>query len=199
MDREMLEFFKAALSGGVASPLCSEYKSEWRKCGDDKEKLIRFSLSQQALPYVATYAHMNNSFTKDYVKKAFGEYINGRVFEDCDGVSGYKYALYVDRDCNEDIDVFVDVCSVMWTVGSNIVIPKTKCPVLYISNRSNVHLVCEGNNNVVVKLFDESKVTVEDCDSDSKVIVYKYGRRATVETGKFCLSEPRIFTKELRL
>jgi hypothetical protein len=31
------------------------------------------------------------------------------------------------------------------------------------------------------------------------VTIYKYSEKATVELGKFCLKEPKVFNKELRL
>ena len=138
MDRDLFMFYKAALSGEITTPLCTEYKSAWRKCGDDKEMLVRLSLSQQALPFVATHAYQKKGLTKDYIKENFADYINGHILNDCDGVKGYTYSLYVDWDYVNDLDVKTDVCSVMWTVGANIIIPQTKCPTLYISNKSNV-------------------------------------------------------------
>jgi hypothetical protein len=199
MDNVMLEFYKSALSGDISSPLCSGYKAEWRKCGNNKEKLVRMSLSQQAIPYVSTYANKHNGLTKDYIKHNFGDYINGAVLDDCDGVLGYTYGLYVDWDYEKDLVVDKDVSSLMWCVGTNVVIPTSKCPTIYISNRSNVHLVCEGFNSVHIKLFDKSKVTIEDMDEESDVTVFRYSDECVVETGKYCLKEPKVFNKELRL
>ena len=195
----MLQFYKAALSGELSTPLCSSYKAAWRKCGDDKEMLIRLSLNQQALPYVATHAYNGMGLTKDYVKTAFKDYINGRVFNDCDEVGGYTYALYVDWDYENDLDVKTDITSIMWTVGANIVVPTSKCPTLYISNRSNVHLVGDGYNSINIKLFDKSKITIEDLDENSEVVVYKYSDDAQVELGKYCLGKVKEFRKDLRL
>ena len=199
MDKNMFSFYKAALNGEISTPLCSEYKASWRKCGDNKEMLVRLSLSQQALPFVATHAYQKKGLTKEYIKEHFKEYINGKILEDCDGVKGYTYSLYVDWDYENDLDVNVDVCSIMWTVGANIVVPSTKCPTIYISNHSNVHLVCEGFNSVNIKLFDKSKVTIEDLDEESNVVVYKYSDDACVELGKYCLGNVKTFKKELKL
>lgn len=195
----MFSFYKAALNGEISTPLCSEYKASWRKCGDNKEMLVRLSLSQQALPFVATHAYQKKGLTKEYIKENFKDYINGRVLNDCDSVSGYTYALYVDWDYENDLEIKNDVTSIMWTVGANVVIPKTKCPVIYISNRSKVHLICEGYNTVNVKLFDKSELIIEDMDAESDITVYKYSDNAKVELGKFCLKEPKVFNKELRL
>lgn len=199
MERDMFRFYKSALSGEIATPLCSEYKSAWRKCGDNKEMLVRLSLSQQALPFVATHAYQKKGLTKEYIKEHFKEYINGRILKDCDGVDGYTYALYVDWDYENDLNIETDVASVMWSTGANIVIPQCKCPTIYLSNKSNVHIVGEGFNTVNIKLFDESKITVDDIDKDSEIIVYKYSDKAAIEEGKYCFGKVKVFNKELRL
>ena len=121
------------------------------------------------------------------------------MIKNVDGVDGYTYGLYVDWDYEKDLVVDKDVSSLMWCVGTNVVIPTSKCPTIYISNRSNVHLVCEGFNSVHIKLFDKSKVTIEDMDEESDVTVFRYSDECVVETGKYCLKEPKVFNKELRL
>lgn len=195
----MFNFYKAALSGEISTPLCAEYKSAWRKCGDDKEMLVRLAMRQQSIPMVATYAYRDKGLTRDYIKSNFKDFINGYTLRDCDGVDGYTYGLYVDWDYENDLVVDKDVISVMWTVGANLVVPETKCPTIYLNNRSNVHLVCDGFNNVNIKIFDDSKVTIEDCDENSEVIIYKYSNQAEVEVGKFCFGKVKIFIKSLRL
>ena len=195
----MFSFYKAALNGEISTPLCSEYKASWRKCGDDKEMLVRLSLSQQALPFVATHAYQKKGLTKEYIKEHFKDYVNGYTIHDADGVHGYTYGLYVDWDYENDLVVDKDVVGVMWTVGANVVIPTSKCPTIYLSNRSNVHIVGEGFNTVNIKLFDESKITIEDIDKDSEVIVYKYSDKATVEEGKYCFGKVKVFDKQLKL
>ena len=200
MKDEMFEFKRNALLGNISGqPLCQDYKMALRKCGDDKEMLVRLALRQQASAYFSTACYKELGLTKDYIKENFADYINGHILNDCDGVKGYTYSLYVDWDYVNDLNVKTDVCSVMWTVGANIVIPKTKCPTIYLSNKSNVHIVCEGFNTINIKLFDESKVTIQEVDEDSDVIIYKYSDKASVELGKFCLKEPKVFNKELRL
>lgn len=197
---ELLEFKKNAILGKISGqPLCEEYKAAIRKCGNDKEKLVRFALMQQCIPYFSTACYKGLGLTKEYVKQEFKEYINGYVIKDADNIDGYTYSIYVDCDYENDIDVNVDVCSIMWTVGANIVVPSTKCPTIYLSNRSNVHLVCEGFNTVNIKLFDRSVLTIEDLDESSDVVVYRYSKDAKVELGKYCLGNVKIFDKELRL
>lgn len=199
MDRDLFMFYKSALEGKFTTPLCSEYKSAWRKCGDDKEMLVKLALKQQSIPYLSHACYKELGLTKEYIKEHFKEYINGYTIHDADGVSGYTYGLYVDWDYENDLVVDKDVVGVMWTVGANIVIPTSKCPTIYLSNKSNVHVVGDGFNTVNIKLFDESKLVVEDIDENSEIIVYKYSDKATVEEGKYCFGKVKVFNKELRL
>ena len=198
MDRDLFMFYKSALEGKFTTPLCSEYKSAWRKCGDDKEMLVKLALKQQSIPYLSHACYESMGLTKEYILNNFGELINGkRTFENVEGVDGYTYQLYVGYD--KDFEITADVTSLMWCNGSQIVIKPTKCPTIYISNRSNVHLVCDGYNSINVKLFDDSVLTVEDLDENSNIVVYKYGGGAKVELGKYCLGSVKVFPKELRL
>ena len=196
----MMNFKRNALLGNISGqPLCADFKSAWRRCGNDKEMLVRLALMQQSQPYFSTACYKNLGLTKDYIKREFEDYINGYVIKDADNVDGYTYCLYVDWDYENDLDVNVDVCSIMWTVGANVVVHQTKCPTLYVSNDSDINLVCEGFNSVNVKLFDDSIVTIEDLDENSEVFVYKYSKNAKVELGKYCLGKVKVFDKELRL
>lgn len=195
----MLTFKRNALLGNISGqPLCSDYKSAWRKCGEDKEKLVRLVLQQQSQPFFATACNLGLGLTKDYILDNFGELINGkRTFEDVEGVSGYTYQLYVGY--KKDFDITADVTSLMLCNNPQIIVKQTKCPTIYLSNNSDVNLVCEGFNTVNVKLFDDSKVTIDDCDENTEVIVYKYSNRAEVEQSDFCLGKVKIFMKTLRL
>lgn len=200
MEDEMLKFRKNALLGNIsAEPLCQAYKQAWRMCGDDKEMLIKLALKQQSIPYLSHACYKELGLTKEYIKEHFKDYINGYTIHDADGVSGYTYGLYVDWDYENDLVVDKDIIGVMWTVGANVVIPTSKCPTIYLSNRSNVHIVGDGFNTVNIKLFDESKLIVEDIDKDSEVIVYKYSDKATVNEGKYCFGKVKVFDKQLKL
>ena len=196
---ELLEFKKNAILGKISGqPLCEEYKAALRKCGNDKEMLVRLALMQQCTPYLSHACYESMGLTKEYILNNFGELINGkRTFENVEGVDGYTYQLYVGYD--KDFEITADVTSLMWCNGSQIVIKPTKCPTIYVSNKSKVHLVCDGYNTVNVKLFDESELIVEDMDASSEVVVYKYSDKAKAEEGKFCLKELKVFNKELRL
>ena len=198
MDRDLFMFYKAALEGKFTTPLCSEYKSAWRKCGDDKEMLVKLALKQQSIPYLSHACYESMGLTKEYILNNFGKLINGkRTFENVEGVDGYTYQLYVGYD--KDFDIISDVTSMMWCNNIQIAVKATRCPVIYISNRSNVHLIGDGYNSINIKLFDESKVTIEDLDENSEAIVYKYSDKAAVEEGKYCFGKVKVFNKELRL
>lgn len=200
MKDEMLMFKKNALLGNIsAEPLCQAYKQAWRMCGDDKEMLVRLALKQQSIPYLSHACYKELGLTKEYIKEHFKEYINGRILKDCDGVDGYTYALYVDWDYENDLNIETDVASVMWSTGANIVIPQCKCPTIYISNKSKVHLICDGFNTVNVKLFDKSILTIEELDENSNVVVFKYSEDAQVEQGRFCFGKTKVFNKKLKL
>ena len=199
MDREMLEFQKHALLGDVSGqPLCSAYKAAWRKCGNDKEMLVRLALMQQSLPYLSHACYEKMGLTKEYIMENFAEYINGnKIFYDIEGVDGYSYELYVGFE--GDLAASVDVLSLMWCNCVSVEIESSKCPVLYVSNASHIDLVLNGYNAPIVYLFDESVVNVYDADETCKVTVYKYSDNARVEKGKYCMSEVKVFNKELRL
>ena len=194
MDKEFLNFLKDAYSSG----LCNEYRDEIRRCHEEKLQLVRLAMRQQSCPWVATKMY-EGVITTDYILNTFGEYLNGYVLKDCDNVTGYNYMWFVDWDYVNDIVASADVLHISHTVGANIVVPQTKAPTIYISNHSNVHLVCEGFNSVNIKLFDKSIVTIEDLDENSEVFVYKYSKNAKVELGKYCLGKVKVFDKELRL
>ena len=195
----MFEFRKNAIQGVLSDPLCAEYRHEWQRIGDDKKRLVAFVMRQQSCPFFAHYCYYNKGLSKEYLLREFKDYINGVSVMDADGVDGYEYGLYVDYDYDNDLVVDKNVIHVMWTVGTTIVIPKTKCPIIYVSNESDVHLVCEGYNNVKVYLFDSSKVELDDIDSESDVIIYKYSDECSVSTDRLCLGKVKEFRKDIRL
>lgn len=198
MDKELFGFQKNAILGNIAQPLCSEYKAAWRACGDDKEMLVRLALQQQSIPYMSHACYEHLGLTKEYIMKNFSEYINGkRTFSDVDGVNGYTYQIYVGHE--EDIDVSCDVISLMWCSGITLTIPVTKCPVIYISNKSDVNIVCDGYNTPRIYLFDESRLVVEDTDDTCGMSVFRYSDDTVVDKGKYCIGKVRIFSKKLKL
>lgn len=190
---EMLYFRKNALLAN----LCKEWSNKWAACHDDKEKLMRLVLMQQSAPYFADFCYRGKGLTKDYCKREFSDYINGRIFNDCDTVKGFSYAMYIDAPTG--LKIVSDVAQFLWCDNVDVTIPKTKCPILYVSNSSTIHLSLDGYNCPHIYLFDDSKVTIDDADEDSKVVIYKYSDKAQVELGKYCIADVKVFDKQLKL
>ena len=199
MDKELFSFYRNSLLGEVSNtPLCKEYQAEWRKTSNDKEGLVRLALRRQSLPYFATACYENLGLSPEYILETFGDYINGkRTYDGVDGVDGYSSQLYVKY--GEDILATSDTTALMWCSDIKIDIPMTRCPFLYVSNYSDVHVNCIGYNTIYVYLFDESKVTIENADENCEVIIYKYSKLAEVEKGEGCNCEVKVFDKQLRL
>lgn len=190
---ELQRYYKESLLAN----LCGEYKGYWQKAHGNKEELMRLVLSQQSAAHFATFCYQGKGLTKDYCKQEFGDYINGRVFNDCEGVKGFSYGMYIDVPQVEEMAL--DVSQFLWCDDTNVSIPQTKCPRLYVSNRSNLNISLDGYNSIAVYLFDESTINIEDADEESKVIIYKYSKDAKVELGKYCFADVKVFDKELRL
>lgn len=199
MDIQLQNFYKNALLGSLCEPLCDEYKHKWRSCGDDKERLVALSLNQQAIPFFATYCAKGKAVTRRYILDNFGDYINGYCINNADSVEGYTYGLYVDFPPDEDLIVDKDVSHIMWTTGATAIVEESSCVTIYISNRSKIHLVCEGFNTVRVYLFDNSELVIEELPNDSGVIVYKFGGNCKVSCESRVDGNVREFDKELRL
>ena len=195
MDKEYFDFVKDAYTSG----LCEEYKTEIKNCHEDKLKLMRLAMRQQSIPYMATKLY-NGVVSKEYMLQAYGGYLNGFILKDCDNVEGYTYAWYMDYDYDNDLMIETDVSHISFTVGASVVVPKTKCPTIYISNKSNIHLVCDGYNTAKIYLFDKSIVTVEELGHDSSLLVYKYSDESEITRGKYCLGNNiRVFNKKLKI
>lgn len=177
--------------------LCGEYKNDWKSAKNNKEKLVKLALCQQSIPHVATYAYEGKGLSKDYLLSEFKDYINGTILQDCDNVKGYSYRLFVGY--TDDIMEQTDVTHFMWSNVPFFVVEKYKCPTLYVSNKSNVCVSCDGYNYIRVYLFDESKLVIDDLDNESVVIVYKYSEKCKVTRGKYCIGKVNEFEKRLRL
>lgn len=200
MQNEMFEFNKNALQGVLTNPLCAEYKDEWRRCGNDKKKLVDLVLRQQSLPYFIEHCRKGKGLSKEYIQREFADYINGNhTAIDVDGVKGdYKTELYVGY--NGILSVSDDVLCAMWCNIPSLEIKATKAVKLYIGCKSKVHLNCEGYNSIIVMLYDQSTLYIDEADEETMITVYRYDKKARVETGKWCLAKKvRIFDKELRL
>lgn len=195
MDR-LQEYYRQSL----LADLCQEYKGKWASCHDDKEKLFRLAVAQQSFPHMATFAYKGLGLTQEYIKDGFSDFVNGQYTAiDADGVNGdYKTELYVGY--NGDLSVSDDVFMTMWSDVPSMEIEATKAVKIYVSCWSDVHIVCGGYNSVVIMLFDESRVTLEDVDEDSSVTIYRYSKDAKVEYGDYCMSKKiKEFEKELKI
>ena len=195
MLNDLQKYQKAALVNG----LCGEWKGYWQAAGEDKLKLITLAMAQQAIPHVVTYAYNGIGLTKDYILDNFKDYINGRTtIKDADDVEGYTYALYIAE--NRILTPIQDVFSMMWCKDITIHIKTSKCPILYVSNNSNIGIVLDGFNSIKIYLFDESQVTIDDADETTSATIYKYSDKCKVNYGRFCLSKRiKEHNKELRL
>ena len=194
MAQDLFNYYKHALSNG----LCSEYKGRWRACHDNKEQLVKLVMAQQSLPHFIHYCYNGMGLSKEYIQETFGDYINGNtVINNADGVNGYTYSLYV--GFKGVFKAAVDVLSLMWCNNTNVTVETSKCPVIYVGCGSHVHLSLDGYNCPHIYLFDDSKVTIDDADEDSKVVIYKYSDKAQVELGKYCLADVKVFDKQLKL
>ena len=193
----MFKFYKSALMGVITNPLCEEYKNEWRRCNNEKDKLIKLAMRQQSLPYFITHCYQGKGLSKEYITKNFNEFINGkREILNADLVEGYSYAMYV--DFKDYCTPHEDVLAFMWC-NSQVEMDMDICPILYIGAGSEIHLVCNGYNSPRIYLFDDSKLFIEDVDESCSITINKYSKDAKVELGKYCLGNVKIFDKELRL
>lgn len=198
MKDEMMQYYKNSLLDG----LCAEYKGRWQGAHGDKEKLVRLVLNQQALPHFLTYCHNGKGLSMDFLMDAYADYINGQYTAiDADGVEGggYKSQLYIGHNDNIHVES-TDVLALGWCNVPSLEIKPTKSVKVYVGCSSNVYIDCGGYNNVIVMLFDDSVVHLEDIDEDSHVMIYRYSDDAVVERGKYCISRNvKVFDKELKL
>lgn len=200
MKDEMLEFRKNALLGKITGePLCQEYNQAWRKCSNNKEQLVMLALKQQSLPLVMTYSYQGSGLSKEYMMQEFKDYINGRYTAiDVDGVKGdYKSELYVGEDASFVLSS--DVSCFMYSDVPTLEIAKCKATKIYCGCGSTLRIVSGGYNSIIIMLFDDSKVILDDIDEESTVTIYKYSDKCEVEQGKFCFGKVKIFNKTLRL
>lgn len=179
--------------------LCQEYKGYWQSAHNDKKKLVDLVLQQQCLPHFLTFCKQGKGLSKNYILDNFDEYINGKYKAiDVDGVEGdYKTELYVAYDgiisLNNDVSCF------MWCNIPSLEIKATKATKLYMGCSSKVHLVSGGFNSIVIMLFDDSSIMIDDIDNESTVTIFRYSNIAKVEKGDFCFGNVKVFNKELRL
>lgn len=177
--------------------LCGEWDALWRGCHDDKWELVKLSLMHQSIPFFADFCYRGKGLSKEYIQEEFGQFINGQcTIADADDVKGYTSQLYV--GFKGDFTLSADTTHLMWCDDTTVNIKATKCPILFVSNKSNVNIQADGYNNVMVYMFDESVVRFGDFDETCSATVYKYSDRCEVERGLFCLSDKiKEFSKDL--
>lgn len=194
MDK-LQEYYKNA----ILANLCTEYKEEWRAAGTDKEQLFRLALVQQSIPHWLTFAYNKQGITKEYVETEFSEYINGKYTAiDVDGVEGnYKTCLYVGFKAilkpENDVSVFA------WANVPLVEIKACHAPKLYVGCNSNINITPQGFTSIIIMLFDESTISIDECDNTNEISIYKYSKKAKVNTDKFCLANIKTFNKTLKL
>lgn len=193
---DLNKYYKNALLGN----LCGEYRGYWQSAHNDKEKLVRLALQQQCLPHLISYSYEGKGLSKEYILENFKDYINGNYIGiNVDGVDGdYKSELYV--GFNGILTLCDDILCTMWTSIPYLNLPTCKATKIYCGCSSELHINCDGFNNVIIMLFDDSVVSLEDFDETCSANIYKYSDKCKVNYGKYCLSK-RIneHQKELRL
>ena len=193
MDKEMFFFYRNAL----ARNLCGEYSKEFKKDLEDNERLFNLCLRQQSIPYFATACYQKWGLDDKFLKDRFGDLLNGKyTAKNCDNVEGYTYQLWCDSE--SPINVSCDIIHIMYDI-CEVVIPQTKCPTIYVSNKSDINITAKGYNTIRIYLFDESQVRIDILDEDSSVIIYKYSPDCNVVLGDNCNGKVKQFDKELRL
>lgn len=198
MKDEMFMFRRNASLNNLGE----DWKNMWRESMGDKEKLVKLSLMQQSIPFFATYCHEGMGLSKAYIINTFKDYINGYTIKDADDVKGYTYGLYVSPQTESDdgeINVDKDVSHFMFTKDVTLIVSRTKCPTIYVSNGSNVRLICDGYNSVRIYLFDDSRVEVEDAGGECSVTAYLYSEESDVTLGAYAFVDVKKFRKKLKL
>lgn len=204
MIDELTKFRKYAIQGGITAPLCDEYRQAWRACGHNKQKLMQLALRQQSIPYLITHCKKGYGLSKEYILENFKDFVNENTelakIKDCDLVKGYEYSLYVDFKGSNKL--CSDVSCVMWSSVPTWEIKRYKGQILYVGCSSHVNIILGGFNSVMIYLFDDSQITIDDMDDTSTLTIYKYSNNCKVNFGKYFISQlsnVKQFNKELTL
>ena len=191
----MQEYYKNSL----LMNLCTDYKEKWRGALGDKKALFDMALAQQSLPHLMYFANNGIGLTKKYLEDEFGEYINGAYTAiNADGVDGnYKTTLYVGY--KGILSLSDDVSCFMWVNIPQIKIKPTKAIKIYVGCKSKITISPQGYNNITLMLFDESQVSIDECDDTNTVLVFNYSKDTLCTTDKYTLAKVKMFDKELKL
>lgn len=191
----LFKYYKNALTNG----LCNEYKGYWRSANGDKERLFCLAMRQQSIPHLFHYSYSGTGMTREDLIEGFSDFVNGKyTVIDADGVvDNYKTQLYV--GFTGELSPSNDVTAFMWCDIPSLQFKATRCEKIYVGCNSKVNVSCDGFNNIIVMLFDESEIVLEDIDENSSVFVYKYSDKCKVTKGKFCFGKVKEFEKQLKL
>lgn len=192
MDKHYISFLRDAYANG----LCDEYKGELKRCHEDKLRLVTLAMRQQSIPYVATKIN-EGVLAREYVQ-SFKEYANGYVLNNCDGVNGYTYAMYVENTTPNTTQC--DVTHFIWC-DMDYDVALTKCQTLYLSNSSHITLQCKGYNNMIVYMFDDSVLNIVGSLDTCHIIVYQYSDACIVNRMWDDAQDDhiKVFRKKLKL
>lgn len=153
--------------------LCSNFALLWGQC-KTKEDYVRLSLIPQSIPYIATSSYDGWGISTEDIYANFSSVINGkRVYKNIDGIENTKGVLYVKYN-NKTKRIKENIVHIMDSTNSTFIVEKTQCPMIYISNNSNVKIEANGYNTISLYLFDNCLVDITNIKPDTKVLITKY-------------------------
>ena len=162
-----IELFKNAAQ---KRDLCATFNDMWSTI-NTHEDFVRFSLNPKSISYVALSTYEGWGLSTDFIEKEFSKYINNP------NVSLDNGNLFC--KANEKYTVFSTENNIMDSTGVFIV-PKTKCPIFHVNNKSNVEINCEGMNIVKIYLYDISSVNI-NIKLNCKVFVMSLSEHSNIK------------------
>src|SRR5574344_512659 len=159
--------------------LCSSFAILWGQC-KTKEDYVKLSLIPQSIPYVATSSYEGWGLSTDDIYNNFGHIINGKkTIKNIDGIENTKGALFLRYD-NKNKKIRENIIHIMETLNSTFVVEKNQCPMIYVSNNSNIKIEANGFNTISLFVFDNCFVDVSNIASNTKILITKYSSNCTV-------------------
>src|SRR5574344_2118435 len=140
--------------------LCSSFAILWGQC-KTKEDYVKLSLIPQSIPYVATSSYEGWGLSTDDICNNFSHIING-------------------KKNNKNKKIRENIIHIMETLNSTFVVEKTQCPMIYVSNNSNIKIEANGFNTISLFVFDNCFVDVSNIASNTKILITKYSSNCTV-------------------
>lgn len=175
MDSEMIIFFKEARK----RDLCVSFAQKWVKLRE-KDEFVDFCLLPQAIPYMAVSMYEKWGLSKDYLLREFPNYINGKYISSRNDGIDANAEFWVDFS---DIEYLLknQLYHITYTKNSKFTIEQTKCPIINVSNNSDVIIKCSKFNSIQVLIYDKSKVYIDAPDKSCKVLIEKYSDECEVD------------------